>query len=262
MISNDESNRNPLIVVLAAGEGKRMHSDLAKVMHRLAGKPLLAHVLDKVPSLNPQRVVVVVGNRREQVVSWLNEHHPKVAIAVQEPQHGTGHAMQIAMQALTHYLGPVLVLYGDVPLLQARTIRALLNRHQRLVNTVTILSFKPKNPSGYGRIVRDAAGRVTDIVEDRDANEEIKLIEEVNSGIYVFDKEALAGALTSLIPQNAQKELYLTDCIATIVRSGRKAGTYLYTDPREVMGINTPEQLKEAETAYMQLQSEPAEYGL
>jgi bifunctional UDP-N-acetylglucosamine pyrophosphorylase/glucosamine-1-phosphate N-acetyltransferase len=246
------SKRHPdvVAVVLAAGMGKRMHSDLAKVLHVMAGKPLLAHVLDTLDALGIVRKVVVIGHQRERVQAAF-AGRPGVEWAIQAEQRGTGHACMMAEPLLGAFHGTVLVVCGDTPLLTARTLAALLERHAQSGAQVTVLSMRLADPAGYGRIVRTPDGHgIERIVEEKDASPEVKALDEVNSGIYAFEHAALAGVLSALTANNSQGEYYLTDTVSILKSRGGKAAVWCADDARELLGINTPEQLAEAEQAW------------
>jgi bifunctional UDP-N-acetylglucosamine pyrophosphorylase/glucosamine-1-phosphate N-acetyltransferase len=235
-------------LVLAAGQGKRMQSDLAKVLHPMAGQPLLAHVLRTLDELGVGRVLVVVGHQRDRVRAAFAE--AEVEWVEQVEQCGTGHAVLMAGPALEAFEGTLLVVCGDTPLLRASTLHDLLEHHNGSGAAVTVLSMRMPDPTGYGRIVRDAAGGIRAIVEHRDATPEQRAVDEVNSGIYAFDYAALVTVLAQLTAHNAQGEYYLTDTVTLLQRAGRTAGVICAPDYRELMGINTTEQLEEAERAH------------
>ena len=240
-------------VVLAAGMGKRMNSDLAKVLHVMAGKPLLGHVLYTLGDLGVGRTVVVIGHQRERVRAEF-ANHPGLEWAVQAEQRGTGHACMMAEPALGTFAGTVLVVCGDTPLLTAHTLHALLERHASSGAQVTVLSMRLPDPKGYGRIVRTADGQgIERIVEEKDASPELKALDEVNSGIYAFDHSALSGVLSALTANNSQGEYYLTDTVALLRARGARAAVWCADDARELLGINTPEQLAEAEQVWLAL---------
>jgi bifunctional UDP-N-acetylglucosamine pyrophosphorylase/glucosamine-1-phosphate N-acetyltransferase len=242
---------NVAAVVLAAGMGKRMKSDLAKVLHPVVGRPLLAHVLDALDEVGVARTVVVIGHQREKVQAAFAGRNG-IQWAIQAEQRGTGHAYRMAEPVLGDFPGTVLVLPGDTPLLTARTLRALLDRHAKSGAQVTVLSMRLDDPSGYGRIVRTPDGEgIARIVEEKDATAAEKAIDEVNSAIYAFDRAALQGVLSSLTANNAQGEYYLTDTVSLLQAKGAKAAVWCAEDARELLGINTPEQLAEAEAAWL-----------
>jgi bifunctional UDP-N-acetylglucosamine pyrophosphorylase/glucosamine-1-phosphate N-acetyltransferase len=243
-------------VVLAAGMGKRMNSDLAKVLHPMAGKPLLGHVLDTLDELGVARRVVVVGHQREAVKQAFADR-PGLEWVVQAEQRGTGHACMMAEPAIAGFAGRVLVVCGDTPLLTATTLHALLERHAASGAQVTVLSMRLPDPKGYGRVVRTPDGEgIARIVEEKDASEAERAIDEVNSGIYAFEHEALSGILSSLTAENAQGEYYLTDTVSLLQARGAKAAVWCAEDARELLGINTPAQLAEAEQAWLAMRRE------
>ena len=228
-------------LVLAAGMGKRMKSDLPKVLHLALGKPLIGHVLARIAPLRPDRVVVVVGHKEELVREALKGE--KIAFATQEPQLGTGHATQVAWEAVAPGAPTVLILAGDTPLVRTGTLRHLLERAFRERNAATVLSAELDDPTGYGRIIRTRKDTFEKIVEEKDAIPKERKIREVNSGMYCFDKESLGHALGLLKPDNAQKEYYLTDTLAILKGLGKRVGIERADDFRECLGVNTPEQL-------------------
>ncbi|MDD3482763.1 bifunctional UDP-N-acetylglucosamine diphosphorylase/glucosamine-1-phosphate N-acetyltransferase GlmU [Azovibrio restrictus] len=238
------------IVILAAGQGKRMYSNLPKVLHPLAGKALLRHVVDTARTLQPARLVVVYGHGGEAVRQ--NFAGEPLAWALQEPQLGTGHALAQALPQLDESL-PTLVLYGDVPLVQQQTLEHLVQQGARGLGLLTV---RLAQPQGYGRIVRDAAGAVTAIVEEKDATPEERHIDEVNTGIMVLPGGVLAGWLASLSNHNAQGEYYLTDVVAKAVAEGVAVRTVHPLGPWEVQGVNNKQQLAELERAYQLRQAE------
>lgn len=243
-------------VVLAAGMGKRMQSDLAKVLHLMAGKPLLAHVLATLDELRVDRTVVVIGHQRELVRAAFTDRKD-LEWAVQAEQRGTGHACMMAEKVLEGFTGTVLVVCGDTPLLTARTLGALLERHWSTWAQVTVLSMRLADPTGYGRVVRTPDGEgIARIVEEKDATSEEKALDEVNSGIYAFDHAALAGILSSLTANNSQGEYYLTDTVGLLQAKGAKAAVWCADDARELLGINTLEQLAEAESIWLAMRRE------
>ena len=245
------AHKDVAAVVLAAGMGKRMHSDLAKVLHPMAGRPLLAHVLDALDELGVARTVVVIGHQRERVQAAFADR-PGLEWAIQAEQRGTGHACMMAEPVIKGFKGTVLVVCGDPPLLTARTLGALLERHAKSGAQVTVLSMRLPDPKGYGRIVRTRDGHgIERIVEEKDTTAAEKAIDEVNSGIYAFDHAALAGVLDSLTANNSQGEYYLTDTVSLLQAKGAKAAVWCAEDARELLGINTPEQLAEAEQAWL-----------
>jgi len=234
-------------VVLAAGLGKRMNSDLPKVLHPALGKPLLLHVLGQLDPLKPRLTVVVVGHRAPLVREALRGRD--VSFAEQTPQLGTGHAVQMAWPAIEKGPETLLVLAGDMPLIRTATLSRLLERHEREGNGVTFLSGLLEDPSGYGRVIRDGRDEFVKIVEERDATPGERAVAEVNSGIYCFSREPLREALGFLRADNRQQEYYLTDTLSYIKGHGGRIGVERATDSRELFGVNNPEQLGMVEEA-------------
>lgn len=232
------------IVILAAGQGKRMHSNLPKVLHPVAGKPLVQHVIDTARSLQPQRLVVVYGHVGEVVRSTVD--FPDIAWALQSPQLGTGHAVAQALPAISAE-GQTLVLYGDVPLTKVSSLKRLLQAGK---DGLSILTVELANPTGYGRIVRDAAGNVQCIVEEKDASPEEKAIREVNTGIMAIPSACLADWLGRLSNNNAQGEYYLTDIVALAVAEGLPVCTAQPDGEWEALGVNSKVQLAELERVH------------
>ena len=229
------------IVILAAGQGKRMHSNLPKVLHPLAGKALAAHVIDTARSLTPQSLCLVYGHGGDIVRTTLDA--PDISWALQEPQLGTGHAVQQALPLLQGS-GTTLVLYGDVPLIQAETLKRLL---QVAEDGLAILTVELHDPQGYGRIVRNAAGQVERIVEQKDATTEERRIREINTGIMAMPTSRLGEWLGRLSSDNAQNEYYLTDVVGMAVAAGIPVRTAHPAHAWEVLGVNSKVQLAELE---------------
>ena len=229
------------IVILAAGQGKRMHSNLPKVLHPIAGKALVSHVIDTARSLSPQTLCLVYGHGGDAVRTTLAA--PDLAWALQEPQLGTGHAVQ---QALPHLKGDgtTLVLYGDVPLIQAETLKRLLQAAQ---DALAILTVELDDPSGYGRIVRNTKREVVRIVEQKDSTPEERSIREINTGIMAMPTARLGEWLGRLSNNNAQKEYYLTDIVSMAVADGLPIHTANPKHAWEVLGVNSKVQLAELE---------------
>ncbi|GIG58490.1 bifunctional protein GlmU [Longispora fulva] len=233
------------VIVLAAGQGKRMRSALPKVMHPLLGRPLVGHVLAAAAPLDPEHTVVVVGVGSELVTDYLATAVPGAVTALQETQGGTGHAARVGFEALKDVEGTVVVLFGDNPLLRAETITDLVAEHEASGDAATVLTAAQEDPTGLGRILRDADGRVTGIVEERDATPEQRAIREINSGIMVFEAGALRDTLGVLTAHNDQGEEYLTDVVGLLVASGRTVGAYIAPDVTETYGCNDRAQLSD-----------------
>ena len=236
----------PAVVVLAAGEGTRMRSQTPKVLHSLLGRPLLGHVLHAVAPLDPESTTVVVGHGRDLVTSWLTTSHEHADAVVQDPQLGTGHAVRIALEQRPSPSPSVMVLLGDTPLLTSGSLRALLRTHDEHGAAATVLTATVADPTGYGRIVRDEAGAVAAIVEQRDADAATLRIGEINSGLFVFDRGALLEALSQITRDNSQGEEYLTDAVAALRAGGHSVVAHHVEDAREVLGVNDRVQLADA----------------
>jgi bifunctional UDP-N-acetylglucosamine pyrophosphorylase/glucosamine-1-phosphate N-acetyltransferase len=239
------------VIVLAAGAGTRMRSELPKPLHPVCGRPMVLHVIDAVIDVDPDQVIVVIGHGADQVADALDAQAPEWArldVAVQAEQHGTGHAAAIGLAALATREpdDTVIILPGDTPLLRRETIAALCAARVERGEAATVLSSTLDDPTGYGRIVRDENGRVIRIVEQRDASEAELAIREWNTGVYAVARGLLAPALDRLGTDNAQGEYYLTDVIATLAADGHLIGTVV-TEPEEAHGVNDRDQLAEAE---------------
>src|SRR5262249_34135792 len=235
-------------IVLAAGLGTRMRSARAKVLHELGGLPLLRYPLAAVGTLAPDRVVVVVGHQADEVRdvaegSGLPGIRSGLPLVLQEEQRGTGHAARCALPALEGFSGDVLILYGDVPLIGAGTLRRLVDLHRHEQADLSLLTVRQADPTGYGRIVRDPRGQVRGIVEERDATADEKAIPEVNPGFYCVRAEVLRLLLAALSDDNAQHEFYLTDIVALAARAGHRVVALESERPDEVAGINTRAEL-------------------
>jgi bifunctional UDP-N-acetylglucosamine pyrophosphorylase/glucosamine-1-phosphate N-acetyltransferase len=235
------------IVILAAGKGTRLKSSLAKVLHRAGGRALVEQVLRACAPLGAKKTVVVVGHQAEQVMAVVE---PSGATTVlQQPQHGTGHAMQVARRALGH-AKVVVVMPGDAPLVRTETLRALVNAHRAGNAAATILTAVVSDPSGYGRVVRKSETQVGAIVEESQLTDEQRDINEINSSIYCFTLEKLWPALAEVKPNNKHREVYLTDAIAILAGKGETVLAQVATDPREVLGCNTRADLAEVDRIF------------
>ncbi|MFJ6866236.1 bifunctional UDP-N-acetylglucosamine diphosphorylase/glucosamine-1-phosphate N-acetyltransferase GlmU [Streptomyces termitum] len=236
------------VVVLAAGEGTRMKSKTPKVLHEIAGRSLVGHVVSAARELEPEHLVVVVGHARERVRGHLEEAYPGTRTAVQEEQNGTGHAVRMALEELgAAPEGTVVVVCGDTPLLSGATLASLAGTHAADGNAVTVLTAEVPDATGYGRIVRDlATGAVTAIVEHKDASPGQLDIREINSGVFAFDGALLAEAIKQLRTDNSQGEEYLTDVLSILREAGHRVGASVAADHREILGINNRVQLSEA----------------
>jgi bifunctional UDP-N-acetylglucosamine pyrophosphorylase/glucosamine-1-phosphate N-acetyltransferase len=232
-------------LILAAGAGTRMKSDLAKVLHPLCGKPLVRHAAEAARQAGLQRIIVVVGHQADQVRQALAGQD--AAFVLQAERKGTGHAVMMADGQLRDFAGDLLVLYGDVPLIRPATITSLLRRHREEGNACTMLTTVLDDAGAYGRVVRDDRGLVARIVENKDASPEEKAIREINPAIYCFDNPALQTALREIEPNNRQGEYYLTDVIGIFRARGLAVAAVVVDDSREVLGINTPDELAACE---------------
>ncbi|MGD7732886.1 bifunctional UDP-N-acetylglucosamine diphosphorylase/glucosamine-1-phosphate N-acetyltransferase GlmU [Propionibacteriaceae bacterium G57] len=230
------------VVVLAAGGGTRMKSSLSKLLHKVSGHTMLSYAVSAAQALDPQHLVVVVGHNREQVLEHLHEIAPEVTTAVQEQQNGTGHAVGCGLVGLEDIQGEVVVTYGDVPMLTGETLQQLVDAHRGAHNQVTVMTAVVPDPTGYGRIIRDG-DTVARIVEQKDATDTEAAVQEINSGIYVFDAEVLRLGLSNLDTNNAQGELYLTDVITIANREGHRVGAHIIDDLWQTEGVNDRVQL-------------------
>jgi bifunctional UDP-N-acetylglucosamine pyrophosphorylase / glucosamine-1-phosphate N-acetyltransferase len=229
------------IIVLAAGQGTRMRSYLPKVLHPLGGKPLLLRVLETAERLQPSRMAVVAGHGAEQVRQALSGF--QVRWVYQEQQLGTGHAVLRAESVFESFVGDIVILSGDVPLLKEETLCRLVEYHRRKQAAATLLTTRTDNPQGYGRILRDARGALAGIVEEKDASREQREIREVNAGIYAASASFLFGALRGVKNHNRQGEYYLPDIAGAGIREGKNVETLAANDAWETMGINSREEL-------------------
>jgi len=231
-------------LILAAGKGTRMKSDLAKVLHVLEGKPLLHYSLQSAHRAGAEKIVVIVGHQADKVREEFP--HSGCIFVEQKPQLGTGHAVLQAKEVLAGYQGKTVILCGDVPLLKPSTIKSLIENHIATGAAITVLTTIPPDPRGYGRIIKDADGNIAKIVEERDATVAEKQIGEINTGIYCADTPLLFDALGKVKNNNDQKEYYLTDIVEIACREGRIVKPHMAPDYVEVMGINTPDELSRA----------------
>ncbi len=224
------------VIILAAGLGTRMKSDLPKVLHAVCGRPMLAYVLDAAHDLAPARIVVVTGEDQDEVAALLPQGCER---AVQHRRLGTGDAVRVGLEPLKAFTGDVMVLYADVPLVDAAFVHDLLETHRGEAGVATLTTVVTDDPAAYGRIVRDAAGRVARIVESKDASREERELREINVGAYVFDAASLRAALERLQADNAQGELYLTDVISLLLDAGDAVGSFVADDPEVCLGVNS-----------------------
>ncbi len=231
-------------LVLAAGQGKRIKSDLPKVLHKVCGKEMVKHVIDSIRKSGIDDVNVIVGKGAELVKERTSDRN--VSYSLQEEQLGTGHAVKCAEDFLKDKKGVVAVFAGDTPLIKQSTIEKLFNEHIENKNAATVLTSMVEDPTGYGRIVRDSNNEVLKIVEHKDCNEEELKIKEMNTAIYCFDIELLVSSLSKINNNNNQGEYYLTDVIEILKSEGKKIGAVI-TEFEETIGVNSRVQLAEAE---------------
>lgn len=230
-------------VILAAGKGTRMKSDLPKVVHTIERKCLVDYVVDAAIEAGAGDICLVLGYKYEVVRESMA--HKDVRFVLQEQQLGTGHAVKCAKDFLGDE-GQTLILFGDTPLITADTLKRLRDYHEKHGNTVTVLSAMIEDPTGYGRIIRDAEGNFVKSVEHKDASEAELQSHEINSGMYIFDTRELREALEKLTPNNAQGEYYLPDTLTIIKDKGLRVDAFALDDPEDIIGVNDQEQLKSA----------------
>ena len=234
-------------VILAAGKGTRMKSELPKVLHTVKGKPMVCYVIEEARKAGCDEICLIVGYKGEEVKTVVSERGMDfITTVTQEEQLGTGHAVKCAADFIGNE-GDTLVLCGDTPLIKADTLAKLYKTHKENGNGVTVLSAIYEDPFGYGRIIRDSEGHFMRITEQKDCTEEEKKVQEINSGMYIFDSAALSRSLKELKNDNSQGEYYLTDTLEIIKNYGMKIEAMPAGDKNEIMGVNTLEQLAEAE---------------
>ena len=239
-------SRPAAVIILAAGAGTRMGSDLPKVLHTICGRSMLDHVVGAARELDPAELIVVVGHGRDQVISHLAERAPDVRTVVQHRQGGTGHAVRIVLEEVDLGHGTVVVTYGDAPVLRGRTLAALVREHAAQQAAATALTTVMDDPTGYGRILRDADGAIVEIVEEADATPKQRAIKEVNSGVYAFEASLLADSVKRVPTDNAKGEEYLTDVVAILQAEGQRVASVMEEDATDVFGVNDRIQLAEA----------------
>ncbi len=233
---------NSVAIILAAGKSRRMKSNLPKVLEPLAGRRLIDYVLAAVREAGVEQIIVVVGHKAELVKEALRDE-PDVQFALQAEQKGTGHAVMMCEPLLSRHEGTVLVLAGDMPLIQPDSLRRLIDEQKQAAAACVIGTAVTPDNAGLGRIVRNEIGEFVKIVEEKDATEEEKRIQEINTGCYVFECQPLFAALQEVRPNNNQAEYYLTDCPAILKKHGRRVVACPAFSPEEALGVNTQEQL-------------------
>ncbi|MFH2044501.1 MAG: sugar phosphate nucleotidyltransferase [Pseudomonadota bacterium] len=229
-------------IILAAGLGKRMKSDKAKVLHEINGKPMIMYILETAKKIAGDNIVVVVGNQAKKVGEVVSNDY-NVTFALQKEQLGTGHAVKCALSFLPEYSKQVLILCGDVSLLSFDTVKKLYEGHIKSDRDVSVLAVKIDNPKGYGRIIMDEKNCVSGIIEEADANDEEKSINIINSGIYCIKRDFLEYSLNKIKANNAQSEFYLTDVVKIGYSENKKVGAMIGQDSEEVLGVNSLEEL-------------------
>ncbi|MBW2638396.1 MAG: NTP transferase domain-containing protein [Deltaproteobacteria bacterium] len=239
-----DTERNLASVILAAGKGTRMKSDLAKVLHPLCGKPILHYSIALARAIGSKRIIPVVGHQAEEIQRLFNE--ADLTYALQKEQRGTAHAVLQAKAALHNFEGDVVILCGDVPLLQQSTVESLVEHHRSHNASITVITTFLTDPGSYGRVIRGEGDSVVKIVEARDATDKEKEIKEINTGIYCAERRFLFESLDQIGNENAQGEYYFTDIFEIAGRENRRTLPVVLDDPVEAMGINTVSELKQA----------------
>lgn len=233
-------------LIMAAGKGTRMKSDLAKVLHKINGRPMVHYVIDRAREIGSQKIILIIGHQKERVIEECKEYN--IDYAIQEQQLGTGHAVMMAENFFTDYADDILILSGDVPLLTSQTLLRLIDAHKNSNAIASLLTAKLDDPAGYGRVIRNSDGLVERIVEHKDALEEELQINEINVGIYIFKSKPLFESLKLINNNNAQGEYYLPDVVKLYVDNKEVVVAQIANNFEETKGINDISQLKEAET--------------
>lgn len=239
------------VIILAAGKGTRMKSELPKVLHQINGKSMISLVVECASALFGHNIVVVVGHKAELVKNEINHHQFKVSYALQKELLGTGDAVRSAIPFLNKNIKHVLVLCGDVPLIQQETLKKFVAYHMNNSNEISVLAVIVDTPAGYGRIIFNENDKFASICEDADATDGQKKINMINSGIYCIEKEFLIDALDLINVNNMQKEYYLTDLVSISFKNKGKTGCFVGSNPEEVMGVNNTDELKIAENLFL-----------
>ena len=249
---NLNNNNNPLAVtILAAGKGTRMDSDLPKVLHKIGGKPMLSHVIQRAVELGAQKIISIIGYQHELVKETIANEPTRFAI--QLDQLGTGHAVLQCASELSGFNGSILVLSGDVPLISFNTLQNLLETHDASNSRATLLSAEVNDATGYGRVIRNSVGNLDRIVEHKDANENELNVNEMNAGIYVFDCKTLFELLPQVGNNNSQGEYYLPDVLSLILDKGGKVAIEKTNNITEIQGVNTIQQLKDLDAEFKKI---------
>ena len=245
----DRTKREVRALVLAAGLGKRMHSRASKLVHNIAGRPMVRHVVEATRAAGVAQAVVIIGNQAEEVRRAVGDGDKRLAFAFQKEQRGTGHAVLCAERHLRGYEGDVLILNGDLPALRPQTLRAFMEFHRSSEAPLSLMTTVIEDPRGYGRVIRNYAGDLSRIVEETDATPEERVTREINCGIYLADAAHLCKPLKRANTNNAQGEIYLTDLIEILHKDGRTVAAYRHPDPEEVLGVNDRRELAAAARA-------------
>jgi len=244
-------NSDLSIVIMAAGRGTRMNSDLPKVLHKLSGKTLLNHVISTSLELNPKKIVVIIGHEAQMVRDSVLDKN--ILFSIQKEQNGTGHAVMQTSQHLKNFDGQTLVLSGDVPLIKKETLLSLIQRQSSSGYDASMLTAQIDDPTGYGRVIRDQNNNLKEVREHKDCDSTQLEVDEINSGIYVFDNKLLFNLLPRLQNNNSQSEYYLPDVLTMIVESKGNIGLEKTNNFIEIQGVNTIEQLSGLEAVYEKL---------
>ena len=239
--------KNIAVVILAAGKGTRMRSDKAKVLHEIQGRPMILYVVEAARKIAGDDVIVVIGHQAEEVRGIISDT-AELLFAFQDQQLGTGHAVLCALPQIPGHCDHVIILYGDVPLIESETIGALVEDHLKARRDVSLLAVEMDNPFGYGRILLDDNRQISAIIEEADATAGQKQIKMINSGIYCIDKGFLSEALPKIRSDNAQGELYLTDIMSIGYQEKRNMGVMVGTQCQQILGINTWQDLATVDT--------------
>lgn len=232
-------------IILAAGVSSRMNTKLPKVLHEVCGRPMLAYVIDACRQAGVEKLYVIVGYGKEQVIDYFSDDKNIVWIE-QKEQKGTGHAVMCCKQQLVDFDGDTLVICGDMPLIRAEIVKTLIEKHQKETSAATLATAILDDPNGYGRIIRDGYGNIQGIVEDGDCNPQQKAIKEVNPSYYCFKNKILFDSLEKITPDNVKKEYYLTDALHLIIEAGHKVVAVTAVAAEDAMGVNSRQQLSEA----------------
>ena len=239
------------VVILAAGKGTRMESNLPKVLHEVGGKPMVSHVIQRAVELGAEKIISIIGYEHELVKETIAKEPTKFALQLE--QLGTGHAVLQCASQLSDFDGSVLVLSGDVPLISFNTLKKLLETHDNSEFTATLLSAIVDDATGYGRVIRNLEGNLDKIVEHKDANEYELAVKEMNAGIYIFDCKRLFELLPQVGNNNAQREYYLPDVLSLILSQGGKVAIEKTNNITEIQGVNTIQQLKDLDAEFQKI---------